>query len=111
MKPFTILMGCMASLLLMVMFLNLLKPSVSVVTFDMRRVKGQFIHQLALHNASQNLVHTSSASFKRKLQAVLDAYAHERQTIILDSSFVLSSGQDVTDVITPRLVSAMRGQS
>lgn len=111
MKPFIITVTCLASALLIALLLNLLKPAVGIATFDLQRVQGQFIHQLALHNASRELVNTSSASFKRKLQQVLDIYAREKKVVILDLKQVLTSNKDVTEAIIPRLARAMRDQS
>ena len=111
MKLFTITMSCLASALLIAAFIYLVKPGTGVATFDMQRVKGQFIHQLALHNASRDVVNTSSTAFKQKLQQVLDTYAREKQIVILNSQQVLSSGKDVTEDIIPRLANAMRGSS
>ncbi len=111
MKILTFTMSCMAVALACAALLGLMKSGTSVATFDVQRVRGQFIHQLALHKASQELVNTSSVSFKRKLQDVLDAYAHEKRVVILDGKHVLSSGKDVTEDIIPRLSRAMRGQS
>lgn len=111
MKILTITLSCMAVALACAALSGLVKPGTGVATFDAQRVRGQFIHQLALHKASQKLVNTSSVSFKRKLQEVLDAYAHEKRVVILDGKQVLSSGKDVTEEIIPRLARAMRGQS
>ena len=111
MKLFIITVTCLASALLIVALLNLLKPVAGVATFDLQRVQGQFIHQLALHKASRELVNTSSASFKRKLQQVLDVYAREKQVAILDLKQVLASNKDVTEAIIPRLARAMRDPS
>lgn len=101
----------LASAFLIVVLFSLQKPRESVATFDLQRVKGQFIHQLALHHADQHAVTSSSALFKQKLQHVLDDYAREKRVVILDGGQVLSSGKDVTDAIIPRLARAMRGPS
>lgn len=111
MKPIIMMLSCVASALLVVALLSLTKASGGIATFDLQRVQGQFIHQLALHNASRELVNTSSASFKRKLQQVLDVYAREKRVVILDLKQVLASHKDVTDQIIPRLARAMREQS
>lgn len=111
MKPLIVALSFIGCGVLIVGAWGALKPAASVATFDMQRVQGQFIHQLALHQASREVVNTSSASFKRKLQQVLDSYAHEKEVVILDGRQVLSSGRDVTDSIIKRLAAAMRGQS
>lgn len=111
MKLSLITFGCLVSTLLIGTIFYLVKPEMRVATFDMQRVKGQFIHQLALHNASREVVNTSSTAFKQKLQQVLDVYAREKRLVILDVQQVLSSGKDITDELIPRLAHAMRGQS
>lgn len=111
MKLLTTALSGLAIALLATVFFALQKPRESVVTFELQRVKGQFIHQLALHHANQQAVTTSSASFKQKLQHVLDDYAREKGVVILDGKQVLSSGKDITEEIIPRLARAMRGPS
>ncbi len=88
-----------------------MKPSSNVVTIDLNHIKGQFIHQLALHHASNESVKRSSEAFNRKLKDVLDAYAQSHHVVIFDSAHVLSSGQDITTSIIPLLAAAMRGKS
>ncbi len=88
-----------------------MKPSSNVVTINLNHIKGQFIHQLALHHASNESVKRSSEAFNRKLKGVLDAYAKSHHAVIFDSAHVLSSGRDITDSIVPLLATAMRGTS
>lgn len=89
----------------------LLKPAPSVVTFDFTRTKGQFIHQLALKKASNELVLKASNTFNRQLKIVLEGYAKTHRVVILDNAQVISTGRDITDSIVPLLATAMRGNA
>lgn len=106
MKQWLMIVGTIAVLALVWM-----KPSSNVVTIDLNHIKGQFIHQLALHHASNENVKRSSETFNRKLKGVLDAYAKSHHVVILDSVHVLSSGRDITASVVPLLATAMRGAS
>lgn len=108
MKKLPVIVGAIA---LMGLALVWLKPSSNVVTIDLNHIKGQFIHQLALHHASNESVKKSSETFNRKLKGVLDVYAKSHHVIILDSVHVLSSSRDITESIVPLLAAAMRGAS
>lgn len=85
--------------------------SSSLVTFDAKRIRGQFIHQLAMHHASDEVVQTSNAHFNQALQRALDMYAKRYHVVILPREEVLSGGKDVTDAIIPEVSSLMRGAS
>ena len=104
MKQWLVIVGAIAVLALVWM-----KPSSNVVTIDLNHIKGQFIHQLALHHTSNANVKRSSETFNRNIKDVLDAYAKNHHVVILDSVHVLSSGRDITASIVPLLASAMRG--
>ena len=100
--------GFMACVLLLLL---LRKPADVIVTFDMKRVRGQFIHQLARHHATDEMVKTSSANFNRTLQGVLDAYATSHHVVILEQTTRLAGGEDATDALIPLIARAMRGHS
>ena len=108
MKQFPVVVS---AIVLTVLALWWIKPSSNVVTLDLNHIKGQFIHQLALHHASNENVKSSIETFNRKLKGVLDAYAKNHHVVIFDSVHVLSSGRDITDSIIPLLAKAMRGAS
>lgn len=108
MKQFLVIISTIA---LTVLVMAWITPSSYVVTIDLNHIKGQFIHQLALHDASNENVKKSSETFNRNLKDVLDAYAKNHHVVILDSVHVLSSGRDITASIVPLLASAMRGSS
>lgn len=108
MKQLPVIVGAIA---LTVLAMAWMKPSSNVVTIDLNHIKGQFIHQLALHHASNENVKRSSETFNRNLKGVLDAYATSHQVVILDNVHVLSSGRDITASIVPLLAAAMRGTS
>ncbi len=106
MKQWPVVVGAIALTVLVWM-----KPSSNVATIDLNHIKGQFIHQLALHHASNESVKRSSETFNHKLNGVLDAYAKSHHVVIFDSAHVLSSNRDITTSIIPLLANAMRGQS
>lgn len=108
MKQLPVVVSAIALIMLTLVWM---KPSSNVVTIDLNHIKGQFIHQLALHHASNESVKRSGEAFNRKLKGVLDAYAKSHHVIILDSIHVLSSGRDITESIVPLLAAAMRGES
>ena len=83
----------------------------SLVTFDEKRVKGQFIHQLALHHASNEVVKSANVHFNQVLQVALKTYARQHHVVIMAREEVLAGGVDVTDLIIPLVSRAMRGVS
>ena len=106
MKQLPLIVGAIALTVLAWM-----KPSSNVVTINLDHIKGQFIHQLALHHTSNENVKRSSETFNRNLKDVLDAYTKNHHVVILDSVHVLSSGRDITTSIIPLLATAIRGSS
>ncbi len=106
MTQWPVIVGAIAVLALVWM-----KPSSNLVTVDLNHIKGQFIHQLAIHHASNENVKKASETFNRHLKNVLDAYAKSHHVVILDSAHVLSSDRDVTDSIISLLAKAMRAPS
>jgi hypothetical protein len=98
-----------SAITLTVLLLLWINPSSRVVIIDLNYIKGQFIHQLALHHASNENVKKSNEIFNRKLKSVLDAYAKSHHVVIIDNNYVISSGQDITESIVPLLAAAMRG--
>lgn len=103
---------CMGVLMLIVVIESIWifrLSSTSMVTFDVKRIRGQFIHQLAMHHASDEVVQTSNVHFNQALQRALDRYAKNHHVVILPREEVLSGGKDVTDAIIPEVSSLMRG--
>ena len=111
MKYLSIALGVLGLLVVVLMLVMLRKPSDVIVTFDMKRVRGQFIHQLARHHATDAMVTASSAHLSQTLQGVLDAYAASHQVVILEQTTRLAGGEDATDALIPLIARAMRGQA
>ena len=109
MKPFPMLSGLSAIALLLLSAFWALKPSTALVTCDVQRMKGQLIHQLALHHATPALVQASKAAFQQKLKGVLEAFGAREHVVIVSREAVLAGGRDVTDAIIHDLAVAMRG--
>lgn len=83
----------------------------TVVLFDIQKIQGQFIQQLALHKASDAQVANASIQFKTVLQKTLRAYSQKQNVIILEKKMVLAGGYDVTNEVADQLAQAMRASS
>lgn len=83
----------------------------TVVCFDMQKIQGQFIRQLASHKATDAQVAHATLQFKTILKKVLTNYSSKYGVVVLDSKFLIAGGNDVTEVIAKELATAMRAQS
>lgn len=83
----------------------------SVVSFDARKINGQFIRQLALHKATEDQVVRASLQFKTLLGKTVKSYSQKHHVVILDSTVLVAGGHDVTDAIAKELANAMRATS
>ena len=81
----------------------------AVVTFDFKRVRGQFIRQLAEHQINNKDVRAKSQLFHQKIQGVLETYAKQKHVMILERQQVLAGGKDITDALIPLIATSMRG--
>lgn len=70
-------------ILVMQSFWILMHQREFLVTFDKKRVTGQFIHQLALHHASNEVVKASNLHFNHALQDALKTYARQHHVVIM----------------------------
>ena len=84
---------------------------ISVVAFDMARVKSLLIRQLAEHTVSNAQAVLASKVFKHLLNDVLVEYAHKHHVLIVDKALVLQGAKDITAEVMPRLSQSMRGKS
>jgi len=83
----------------------------TVVCFDMQKIQGQFIRQLAVHKATDAQVTQATLQFKSILQKTLTTYSKKHGVLILDSKFLLAGGVDVTELVAKELAVAMRKSS
>lgn len=88
-----------------------MRPAAVVVRCDVTHIKGQFIHQLALHNVPNETVKSANISFQRALKDTLERYARTHHVVILSSDKVLAGGHDITETIMLQLAKAMRRHS
>lgn len=79
-----------------------------VVYFNVSAIKANLIHQLAIHQASDEQVNATTQRFRKNLEEVLHQYARRHDVMIIDSQFVIAGGKDVTSQITKDLSLAMR---
>ncbi|KTD47795.1 TrbI F-type domain-containing protein [Legionella quateirensis] len=111
MRLIQVVVMCLAATMFIVCGLWLKSPKNTVVCFDIQKIQGQFIRQLAAHNASETQVTRSTLQFKSLLQKTLQNYSQKNKIIVLDSKFHLAGGIDVTEAIANELAFAMSKSS
>lgn len=111
MKRLLILLSALSILTAACALTGWMSSSQTMVSVDMTHIRGQFIAQLARHNASPQMVTTASIRFNRMLDRVLKEYATRMHVVIFDRQFVLLGAQDATDDIMLLLAAAMGGAS
>lgn len=82
-----------------------------VVCFDLQKIQGQFIRQLAVHKATDVQVARATLQFKSFLQKTLTSYSKKHGVVIVDSKFLLAGSDDVTEIVAKELAAAMRRPS
>lgn len=111
MKRLLIVLGAFSILSAACVLTGWMSASPRVVSVDIAHIKGQFIAQLAHHNASPQMVTAASIRFNRTLKRVLDEYATRAHVVVFDKQYVLLGAKDATDEIMRLLAAAMGGAS
>ena len=89
-------------------FIYFKTPQNTVAFFDIKKVQGQFIQQLALHKTPESEVMRLSLAFKKALQKTLTTYSQAHHLVILNSQYCLAGGIDITQDLAHEISLNMR---
>lgn len=81
-----------------------------LVSFNLAKVRGQFIYQLAELKLSAEKVKEKSARFTNAMRQVLTNYAKTKRVVIMAPQNLLAGADDVTAEIASLIALEMRGK-
>lgn len=100
-------------LMLMTLALSLLtflKPKTQIVSFDLTKVKGHFIRQLATLNLNEAQSKIKTELFAKTLRQALADYAKAKNILIFDNKIILAGvTEDITAELADVIAAKMRG--
>lgn len=98
--------GVFLALLLRMFFYG--EPKQSIVFFNQEALQGQFIRQLAEHQASTSQVARATQQFHQSMKKVLAGYIKDHHAIILNEKCVMAGSNDITEEVSLKLSRLMR---
>lgn len=90
--------------------LTFLKPKTEIMSFDLAKVKGQFIRQLASLNLTDAQAKSKTELFAKTIKETLADYAQAKHILVFDKQTILAGmSKDVTAELADVIAAKMRG--